>query len=110
MSRPIPTGGPGSDLLERGRFSDGRTRFNVRASSVDAPESFQVYVEGNRADIVLIVSGLGTEHLHATWGEGWRSCQKAWKTWAEKAAFQVFYNGHHRGGPDAPGVVRVCNG
>jgi len=83
-----------ADPLKRGRFSDGHTEFTVHASSITTPDSFQVNANGNRADIVLIVSGLNSGHLHATWGKGWRSFAPDWKMWVEDAAFKVFYNGH----------------
>ncbi|GAA1680626.1 hypothetical protein GCM10009830_29600 [Glycomyces endophyticus] len=105
---------PGPSRLERGRFSDGHTNFTVRASSADAPDSFQVSADGNAADIVLIVSGLNTGRLHATWGQGWRSFAPDWKVWVEDAAYQVFYNGlrlGERGTDDGrPGQVRFCDG
>jgi hypothetical protein len=80
-----------SDPLLRGQFTDGRSNFAVRASSADAPDSFQVYVPDRRADIVLIVSGLTSGAMHATWGEGWRDFSSEWKVWLEDTAFQHFY-------------------
>ncbi|WP_335989004.1 hypothetical protein [Glycomyces sp. MUSA5-2] len=101
-------GGPkpdesGREALERGGFSDGRTEFKVRASSSIAPDSFQVYAMGNPVDIVLIVSGLNSGHLHATWGAKWRAATPEWKVWLEDAAFKVFYTGRGIG-------VRFCDG
>lgn len=106
------------DPLVRGKFSDGHTKFAVRASSSASPDSFQVSANDNWADLVLIVSGLNTGNLHATWGNGWRTFAPDWKVWVEDAAFKVFYNGHtidnrdNRGyGRDGdPGTVRFCNG
>ena len=100
------------DSLVRGDFSDGHTKFRVRASSGVAPDSFQVSADDNPADLVLIVSGINTGHLHATWGDGWRAFAPDWKVWVEDAAFQVFYNGRHivnrpEGGL---GTVKFCNG
>ncbi|MQM25039.1 hypothetical protein [Glycomyces albidus] len=94
------------DPLERGRFSDGRRRFAVRASSENAPDSFQVYADGNPADIVVVIAGLTSWDLHATWGEGWRSASAEWKEWCQDQAFLAFYNGR----PPVPGRTRVCNG
>ncbi|GAA2170347.1 hypothetical protein GCM10010403_34970 [Glycomyces rutgersensis] len=112
-----------SDPLVRGRFTDGRTEFAVRASSADAPDSFQVYVPGTRADIVLIVSGINSGVMHATWGEGWRGYASEWKVWLEDTAFRYFYrfarpSPHPKGGNDfregastrRPGGVRFCDG
>ncbi|GAA1661294.1 hypothetical protein GCM10009830_03060 [Glycomyces endophyticus] len=100
-----------ADPLERGRFSDGHTDYTVRASSAVAPDSFQVFADGNAADIVLIVSGINSGHLHATWGAAWRAFAPDWKVWVEDAAFKVFYTGHRiekrHGGGDG---VRFCEG
>ncbi|MCC3764072.1 hypothetical protein K3N28_13455 [Glycomyces sp. TRM65418] len=99
------------EALERGRFSDGRRSFTVRASSAQAPDSFQVFVTGNAADIVLIVSGLTSGNLHATWGEEWRAASEAEREWFQAWAFHVFYNGSvsERRRPQ-PGTVRHCDG
>jgi hypothetical protein len=103
---------PAPDPLERGQFSDGHTEFTVRASSADAPDSFQVSANGNHADLVLIVSGLISGQLHATWGRGWRIFNPEWKAWVEDAAFKVFYTGHHIADRPGPGTgsVHFCNG
>jgi hypothetical protein len=58
----------GTDPLIRGTFTDGHSHFTVRASTAQVPDSFHVSVTDNPADIVLIVSGLNTGNLHATWG------------------------------------------
>jgi hypothetical protein len=123
VSRPIvahasdnPNHDPrGTDPLVRGTFSDGHTEFTVRVSSADSPDSFQVSANRNPADLVLIVSGVNTGHLHATWGHGWRAFAPDWKIWVEDAAFKVFYNGHAIGerpgpGPLGSGTVRHCDG
>lgn len=94
------------DPLERGGFSDGRRYFKVRASSAEAPDSFQVYSGANRADIVVVVSGLASGSLRATWGDGWRTASEEWKTWVKEQGFKVFYNG----GSGEARPVRVCNG
>ena len=102
-----------ADPLERGRFSDGHTDFTVCASSAAAPDSFQVFANRNRADIVLIVSGLNSGNLHATWGQGWRTFTPEWKVWVEDAAFTVFYNGHqigNRPNEGGLGTVKSCDG
>jgi hypothetical protein len=101
------------DPLERGRFTDGHTDFTVRASSASAPDSFQVFANRNPADITLIVSGINTGHLHATWGREWRAYSPDWKVWIEDAAFKVFYTGHFidsRGAFGDSGKVRFCDG
>lgn len=94
------------DPLTWGRFSDRQRQFTVRASSADAPDSFQVYSGGDPADIVVIVSGLASWNLRATWGDGWRSAGAEWKSWCKDQAFMVFYNGR----PPAPENLRVRNG
>ncbi|MEU6858629.1 hypothetical protein AB0B28_07130 [Glycomyces sp. NPDC046736] len=93
----------------RGTFGDQQQHFTVRASSETAPDSFHVSVADNPADLVLIVSGLTTGHLHATWGEGWRAFAPEWKAWFEDCAFGIFYNGRVAGRP-RPGQVRFCEG
>lgn len=102
-----------STTLVRGQFTDGHTRFTVRASGTTAPDSFQVSANDNPADLVLIVSGINTGHLHATWGDGWRTFNPEWKVWIEDAAFKVFYTGHqidNRPYEDGQGEVRFCSG
>ncbi|WP_030158735.1 hypothetical protein [Glycomyces sp. NRRL B-16210] len=95
-----------ADPLVRGDFTDGAHRFTVCASAPTKPNSFQVYANGNRADLVLIVSGLATDNLFSTWGDEWRNRSAAWRHWAREASFNVFYNGE----PENPRSVRVCNG
>ncbi|WP_156926051.1 hypothetical protein [Glycomyces arizonensis] len=97
---------PSGLALQRGRFSDGGGSFTVRASSDQAPDSFQVYTNTNPADIVLIVSGLNSGNLRATWGDDWRSLSEEWKGWFKNQAFLVFYNGP----APALGKVRFCDG
>ncbi|HLU27441.1 MAG TPA: hypothetical protein VKZ65_03310 [Glycomyces sp.] len=92
--------------MKRGTFSDGTHIFSVRASSEDVPDSFQVYVSGSVAEIVLVVSGLNSGALKATWGLNWITASPEWRAWCEAEAFMVFYNGT----APAVGSVRVCNG
>lgn len=111
MTDTVRTKPSPGDPLERGRFTDGHTDFTVRASSATAPDSFQVFANRNPADITLIVSGINTGHLHATWGQVWRAFAPDWKVWIEDAAFRVFYTGHaidRRGDSDGPMEVRFC--
>ncbi|HEU5128986.1 MAG TPA: hypothetical protein VFU12_13430 [Glycomyces sp.] len=81
--------------LERGSFTDGTHVYTVHASGPHAPDSFQVHT-GEAHDIVLVVSGLNSGDLKATWGPGWRSAPAPWREWAEAQAFMVFYNGEIR--------------
>jgi hypothetical protein len=104
-TRPKPSGAA-PDPLERGRFSDGTHRFTVYASSPIVPDSFQVCANGNRADLVLIVSGLTTQNLHATWGDEWRNRSGEWRDWTRSTAFHVFHNGSQPG----PARTGFCNG
>ncbi|THV43316.1 hypothetical protein [Glycomyces buryatensis] len=106
MSDTDRTGGPKRVSSERGRFSDGTRVFNVHASGQSAPDSFQVSVDCEQVDIVLVVSGLNTGQLHATWGEGWRTASEDWRRWFEDQAFMAFYNGQR----PPKGKVRFCNG
>jgi hypothetical protein len=75
-----------------------------------APDSFQVSATQNPADLVLIVSGINSGHLHATWGQGWRTLAPDWKMWVEEAAFKVFYSGHCIDNRNGGGAVRFCSG
>ncbi|WP_100446291.1 hypothetical protein [Glycomyces xiaoerkulensis] len=81
--------------LERGSFTDGVRSYTVRVSGDDAPDSFQVHT-GPARDIVLVVSGLNSGELHATWGPSWRGASDAWREWVEAKAFMTFYNGEGR--------------
>ncbi|MFC3491156.1 hypothetical protein [Glycomyces rhizosphaerae] len=93
------------DPLNRGQFSDGKRNYTVRASSADVPDSFQVHAGDNQMDIVVVVSGLVSWNLRATWGDGWRSASAEWKSWFKDQAFIVFYNGR----PPVAGNARVAN-
>jgi hypothetical protein len=96
------------DPLVRGRFHDDYRSYKVRASSADAPDSFQV-VTGESEDIVLIVSGLNSGDLKATWGPFWRSFKPNWKVWVEDSAFRVFYSGR-AAVASTPPMVKFCEG
>ncbi|GAB4008858.1 hypothetical protein GCM10029992_66360 [Glycomyces albus] len=76
-----------------GSFSDGVRTFTVRASGPSAPDSLNVYADGNRSEVVLVISGLNTGELRATWGPQWRTASESWRDWFEANAFMVFYNG-----------------
>lgn len=78
--------------LVRGTFHDDLRDYRVRASSVHAPDSFQV-VTGDHEDIVLVVSGLNSGSLKTTWGPFWRSFKPTWKIWVEESALRVFHRG-----------------
>lgn len=82
--------------LERGEFRDSLRTYRVRVSSNEAPDSFQVYT-GQREDIVLIVSGLNSGDLKATWGPGWRGAEEDWKVWVEECAFSLVIVGRRVG-------------
>lgn len=99
-----------SNALERGRFSDGKRVFTVRASSADAPDSFQVYTEGNPADIVMVVSGIISRNLRATWGDEWRNATAEWRGWAKEQSFQVFYSGTEFDRDLNPVRIKFCEG
>lgn len=94
------------DTRERGGFGDGTRTFAVRASSDHAPDSFQVYSAGHPEDIVLVIGGLMSGELQATWSDQWRSASPEWKEWCKSQAFHAFYNGRR---PDS-GRVQTCNG
>jgi len=108
MNSPKPAGSTKPDGLERGSFHDDYRTYLVRASSADAPDSFQV-LTGNNEDIVLIVSGLNSGELKATWGPFWRSFKPTWKVWVEESAFRVFYS-QRQPIASAPVSWRFCEG
>ncbi|MFC3493929.1 hypothetical protein [Glycomyces rhizosphaerae] len=93
---------------DRGTFHDDYRTYRVRASSADAPDSFQV-LTGKGEDIVLIVSGINSAEMKATWGPFWRSFKPNWKVWVEESAFRVFYNQRTPNESD-PGKWRFCEG
>ncbi|SDD74682.1 hypothetical protein [Glycomyces harbinensis] len=100
---------PDFGSLDRGTFRDEYRSYTVRASSVDAPDSFQVITGAQGDDVVLVVSGLNSGALKATWGRFWRGLKPQTKIWIEEQAFRAFYSGHHIFDP-APGTVRFCDG
>jgi hypothetical protein len=104
VNQSNPGRNSGSNTLHRGEFHDDDRVYNVRASSAVAPDSFQVHT-GEKEDIVLIVSGLNSGDLKATWGPFWRGFNSQWKIWVEESAFRVFYRDHRLGER-----VRFCNG
>ncbi|MDA1388245.1 MULTISPECIES: hypothetical protein [Glycomyces] len=109
-SKPKPESAqPVSDPLVRGQFSDGRRIFVVRASSAEAPDSFQVHAKANQSDVILVVSGLNSGNLHATWNEEWRSTSPEWREWARNKAFKAFRT--NRSADTAQrGKIRFCRG
>ncbi|GAB4004070.1 hypothetical protein GCM10029992_47950 [Glycomyces albus] len=84
-----------------------------RSASVHRPglrpgrsDSFQVYADHNPAEVVLVVSGLNSGELRATWGPQWRTTSEPWQEWFEANAFMVFHNGSL----PPTGKVRACRG
>jgi hypothetical protein len=65
-----------------------------------------VHLTGQSREVVLVISGLSTRDLRATWGPQWRTASETWRDWFEATAFMVFYNGQR----PPRGKVRVCNG
>lgn len=108
MTIPNQPGMPEQVSLERGSFSDDYRTYRVRVPSADAPDSFQV-LTGKSDDIVLIVSGLNSDDLKATWGPFWRSFKPQWKVWVEESAFRVFYS-RHQAIESAPVSWVFCEG
>ncbi|MCD0446623.1 hypothetical protein LO763_23680 [Glycomyces sp. A-F 0318] len=109
MSDPNAAGDSGRSPLDRGVFRDEYRSYTVRASGPDAPDSFQVLTGERRDDVVLIVSGLNSGNLKATWGRFWSGLKPHSKIWIEEQAFRAFYSGH-RIIAAAPASVRFCNG
>lgn len=90
MDGPIEPGKADAAALLRGTFHDDFQTYHVVASSADAPDSFKA-VTGERDDIVLVISGLNSGDLKATWGPPWRGYRADWKLWFEEEAFRLFY-------------------
>lgn len=90
--------------LTRGSFRDDYRTYTVRASSAVAPDSFQV-ITGKGEDIVLVVSGLNSGDLKATWGQFWKRLKPHDQIWLEEQAFRVFYRDRR-----ITGSVRFCEG
>jgi hypothetical protein len=109
MSEPNAVGDAGRGSLDRGSFRDEFRSYTVRASSLDAPDSFQVITGERGDDVVLIVSGLNSGNLKATWGRFWSGLKPQSKIWVEEQAFRVFYSGH-RIMAAAPVSARFCDG
>ncbi|GAB3659179.1 hypothetical protein [Glycomyces tarimensis] len=97
--------------IERGRFRDRHSEFVVCASATDAPDSFRVYENDNRTDMVLVITGVCSGDLRASWGLAWRGQSEEWREWMEAQAFMAFYNGHRTISTDRyTGRVKVCDG
>jgi hypothetical protein len=109
MTSPNQAGRPHSGSLDRGTFRDQYRTYTVRVSSADAPDSFQVITGPQGDDVVLVVSGINSGDLKATWGRFWSGLKPQAKIWVEEQAFRVFYSGH-RIIASAPGSVRFCEG
>jgi hypothetical protein len=97
---------PGGDSLDRGTFHDDYRSYRVRASSAVAPDSFQVITGPRNDDVVLIVSGLNSGDLKATWGPFWNRLKPQAKIWVEEQAFRIFY----RRGLASASAIRFCDG
>lgn len=101
-------GRPDPGSLDRGTFRDQYRTYTVRASSADEPDSFQVLTGAHGEDMVLVVSGLNSGDLRATWGRFWSGLRPHAKVWVEEQAFRVFYR--HRIAAAGPEAVRFCDG
>lgn len=114
MNSPMQAGANGGAAQVRGSFHDDYRTYRVKAANAAAPDSFEVVTGDRGDDIVLLVSGLNSGELKATWGPFWRSFKPTWKIWVEESAFRVF----HRTQPpttqtpngSAPTSVRICRG
>lgn len=98
--------------VRRGSFVKDGSLFEVCASSANAPEAMRVYPEGDRSRIALVVSGLNSGDLKASWGAGWADYPQEWREDFEDSAYRTYVSRE-----TAPilttketGTVRVCNG
>jgi hypothetical protein len=55
--------------VERGTFHDDYRTYRVRVPNAEAPDSFEA-LTGKGEDVVLLVSGINSAELKATWGQG----------------------------------------
>ncbi|MFG3340054.1 hypothetical protein [Glycomyces sp. NPDC048151] len=71
-----------------------------------------MYTRGSESDPILIVSGLNSGNLHATWNEEWRSASPEWREWARNNAFKAFHSVQTSNSPQpaTPGKIRFCRG
>ncbi len=104
----VTSGEPHSGPLDRGTFQDEFRTYKVRASGPVAPDAFQVLTGPRNDDVVLVVSGLNSGDLKATWGTYWRRLESHAKIWVEEQAFRVFYGG--RIAADISDAARFCDG
>ncbi|PRY57925.1 hypothetical protein [Glycomyces artemisiae] len=95
-----------SDRNAVGGFRDDYRSYTVIASSADAPDSFQVVTGAAGDDVVLVVSGLNSGDLKATWGRFWRTLKPQAKVWVEEQAFRAFYRPRLAAADDS----RFCDG
>ncbi|WP_026924561.1 hypothetical protein [Glycomyces arizonensis] len=104
---PIPTASRQVPQLEveRGRFRDRRSEFVVCSTEADASDSLRVYEGQNRTDLVLVITGICSGDLKASWGRQWRTASDEWREWMEAKAFMAFYTGR-----TPRRTVRTCNG
>lgn len=104
-TRSVTSGEAESGPPDLGTFHDEFRTYAVRASSPVAPDSFQVLTGPRNDDVVLVVSGLNSGELKATWGSYWRGLKPHAKLWLEEQAFRVFYRDR------IPAqAVRFCDG
>jgi hypothetical protein len=85
--------------VRRGSFDMDGSLFDVCASSAFAPEAMRVYPAGDRSVIALVVSGLNSGELKASWGSGWGAYPEEWRDDFEERAYRAYVS-----------RVRVCNG
>lgn len=98
--------------VQRGSFTkDGRT-FDVYASSAHAPDTMRVYPADAHGSIVLIVSGLNSRNMKASWGLPWRDFAEAWRDDFEERAYRAYVSRSDAPRPTAraTAMVRVCEG
>jgi hypothetical protein len=98
--------------VRRGSFAKDGLWFDVCASSAVAPEAMRVYQSGDRSTIALVVSGLNSGDLKASWGAGWDAYPREWRDDFEELAYRAYVSrdARPRPTPRSNRVVRVCNG
>lgn len=98
--------------VRRGSFVKDGLWFDVFASSAVAPEAMYVFQSGDRSTIALVVSGLNSGDLKASWGAGWDAYSPEWREDFEEQAYRAYVtrDTRPRPTPRTNQALRVCNG
>jgi hypothetical protein len=98
--------------VQRGSFIKDERMFNIYASSAHAPDTMRVYPADAYGSIVLIMSGLNSRNMKASWGLPWRGFAEEWRDDFEERAYRAYVSRAVAPRPTAraTATVRVCEG